>query len=164
MQFPLTNLKKPQTMLRTEDSSKLLIKNQYYVLVKRFSSKEQKRRLYASYYSPAFLEHTDYFGLENHVNYIWKPVGGLSQEESLGIMALLNSSLLDSYFRVMNGHTQVNASEIHQLPFPSYDTVLQVGKAVKRQGLTQKGFEPTQINMIVMNTLHIPQRVQNAFL
>jgi adenine-specific DNA-methyltransferase len=164
VQFPLATLKKPQTMLKTEKSSKLLIKNQYYVFVKRFSSKEQKRRLYASYYSPAFLEHTDYFGLENHVNYIWKPIDGLSQDESLGIMALLNSSLLDSYFRVMNGHTQVNASEIHRLPFPPYDTILQIGKAMKRQDLTPKRFDAIQRNTIVMNILHIPQRVQDAFL
>ena len=160
VQFPLTTIKKPQTMLMTEASYKLLIKNQYYVLLKRFSSKEQKRRLYASYYSPAFLKHTDYFGLENHVNYIWRPVEGLSREEGLGIMALLNSSLLDSYFRVMNGHTQVNASEINHLPFPTYETILQIGKTMN----TQKKFEATQINRIVMNTLHIPQQVQEAFL
>ncbi len=160
VQFPLVTVNKPQTMLMTEKSSKLLIKNQYYVFLKRFSSKEQKRRLYAAYYSPVILKHTDYLGLENHVNYIWKPDRELSQAESLGIMALLNSSLLDSYFRVINGHTQVNASEIHHLPFPSYETILQIGGALN----TLKKFEPSQINTIVMSILHIPQRIQKAFL
>ena len=164
VQFPIIRLKKPQTMLKTEASSKLLIKNQYYVFVKRFSSKEQKRRLYASYYSPVILDHTDYFGLENHVNYIWKPVKGLSQEESLGIMALLNSSLFDSYFRVMNGHTQVNASEILQMPFPSYEAIFNLGKVIKHQNCPPNTFDAKQINSTVMNLLHIPQRIQDALL
>ncbi|MDY0095828.1 MAG: Eco57I restriction-modification methylase domain-containing protein [Candidatus Vecturithrix sp.] len=164
VQFPVIRLKKPQTMLKTEASSKLLIKNQYYVFVKRFSSKEQKRRLYASYYSPVLLDHTDYFGLENHVNYIWKPVQGLSQEESLGIMALLNSSLFDSYFRVMNGHTQVNASEILHMPFPSYEAILNLGKVMKHQNCPPNTFDAKQINTTVMNFLHIPQRIQDALL
>ncbi|MBD3307324.1 N-6 DNA methylase [candidate division KSB3 bacterium] len=162
VQFPVVPFKKPQTMLKTEASSKLLIKNQYYVLVKRFSSKEQKRRLYASYYSPKLLDHTDYFGLENHVNYIWKPVKGLSQEESLGIMALLNSSLFDRYFRVMNGHTQVNASEILHMPFPSYEAIIEIGETIKYQNCSPKKFDAMQIDTTVMNFLHIPQRIQDA--
>ena len=164
VQFPVSPLKKPQTMLKTEASSKLLIENQYYVFVKRFSSKEQKRRLYASYYSPALLDRTDYLGLENHVNYIWKPMKGLSQEESLGLMALLNSALFDRYFRVMNGHTQVNASEILQMPFPAYEEILSLGKTIKQQHRLQHGFDATQIDSTVMNSLHVPQHIQDALI
>ncbi len=155
IQFPLKGIKKPQTIQITEESSKLLIKNQHYVFLKRFSAKEQKKRLYASYYSPTLLPHTKYLGLENHVNYIWKPVEGLSQQESLGIMAILNSSLFDSYFRVMNGNTQVNATEIHHLPFPPYDAILAIGKEMEK---ITKLLGPL-IDTIVMNILHIPQRI-----
>lgn len=160
IQFPLQGIKKPQTIQITKESSKLLIKNQHYVFLKRFSAKEQKKRLYASYYLPTLLPHTKYLGLENHVNYIWKPVEGLSQQESLGIMAILNSLLFDSYFRVMNGNTQVNATEIHHLPFPAYDAILAIGKEMEK--ITK--FLGPIIDAIVMNILHIPQRIQEQLL
>ncbi|NOY58021.1 MAG: methyltransferase, partial [Calditrichaeota bacterium] len=69
----------------------------------------------------------------NHLNYIWKPTGELSEEESWGIIALLNSSLIDKYFRIINGNTQVNASEINTLPFPEYSQVVHIGKKIIKE-------------------------------
>jgi len=126
VQYPLNTINKPQTISISSESIKLLLLNKNYVLLKRFSSKEQKRRISAYFYSARRFD-TQYIGFENHLNYVWKPHGELTEIEALGIMAILNSSLLDRYFRIINGNTQVNASEINSLPFPNYDTIVCIG-------------------------------------
>ena len=51
-------------------------------------------------------------GIENHLNYIYKRNGSLSVEEAYGISGVLNSSIMDIFFRMLNGSTQVNAVDI----------------------------------------------------
>lgn len=119
-----------QTGIRlTRDSDPLLLPVRNYVLIKRFSSKEQERRLYAG----ALLE-KDFdmgsIGIENHVNYLYRKQGNLTPDETIGIAALLNTSLVDEYFRCLNGNTQVNASDLRVLPFPSLNVIKKVGKVV----------------------------------
>lgn len=129
IQYPLKNINKPQVVVISRNSLKLLLHNKNYVLIKRFSSKEQKRRISAYYYSSARFN-TKYIGLENHLNYVWKPGGELSEIEALGITAILNSTLIDRYFRIINGNTQVNATEINSLPFPDYNTIVNIGMKI----------------------------------
>ena len=155
IQFPNRNFKKPQTINVSPESAKLLLKNKNYVLVKRFSSKEQKKRIYAAYYSKNDF-HINYIGIENHLNYIWKPKDELSTTESLGIMAILNSSLIDKYFRVVNGNTQVNASEINNLPFPSYVKILEIGKTI----MSFKNIDDNLINSLVMEALGVSGKIK----
>lgn len=155
VQFPNQNLKKPQTISVNPESAKLLLENKNYVLVKRFSSKEQKKRIYAAYYSKNDFE-INYIGIENHLNYIWKPKDELSTMESLGIMAILNSTLIDKYFRVVNGNTQVNASEINNLPFPSYVKINEIGKTI----MSIKNIDDNVINSLVMETLGISDKIR----
>ncbi len=119
-----------QTGIRIgRDSAPLLLPVRNYVLIKRFSSKEQDRRLYAG----TLLEN-DFdmksVGIENHVNYLYRKHGNLTPDETVGIAALLNTSIVDEYFRCLNGNTQVNASDLRVLPFPSLSVIQKVGKAV----------------------------------
>jgi hypothetical protein len=45
---------------------------------------------------------------------------------------------VDNVFRRFNGHTQVNATDLRQLRYPSRDTLVQIGKwAMQQQDLTQ---------------------------
>jgi adenine-specific DNA-methyltransferase len=67
-------------------------------------------------------------GLENHLNYISRPGGTLTDDETLGLAALFNSSLLDSYFRASNGNTQVSATELRTMPLPSMATIVAIGQ------------------------------------
>ncbi|HCL00042.1 MAG TPA: hypothetical protein DHW42_08075 [Candidatus Marinimicrobia bacterium] len=150
IQYPLKNINKPQVIKISSNSVSLLLKNKNYVLVKRFSSKEQKRRISAYYYSSSRFN-TTYIGFENHLNYIWKPLGELSEIEALGITAILNSSLIDRYFRIINGNTQVNASEINSLSFPSYNTIIDIG----RKSMHEKRITFSLIDSIVFNELSI---------
>jgi len=71
-------------------------------------------------------------GIENHVNYIHKPKGSLSIGEVIGIAALLNTGLIDNYFRSLNGHTQVNATEIRNLPLPDLSVIKKIGEVVSK--------------------------------
>jgi len=128
--WPLAKNGKPKAFLNVEASAKWVLPVKNYVLLRRFTSKEQKRRLYAS------ILFADGFpfpsvGIENHVNYIHKPGGTLSVDECFGIAAILNSTLVDNYFRTVNGNTQVNASDIRNLPFPDINAVVEIGGKVQ---------------------------------
>ena len=79
---------------------------------------------------------TDYevpeVGLENHLNYIHRPGGELSENEAWGLAALYNSRLLDTWFRTVNGNTQVNATELRAMPLPARETIVALGRQVRR--------------------------------
>ena len=70
-------------------------------------------------------------GLENHLNYIHRPNGELSEDEIWGISALYSSSLFDAYFRTFNGNTQVGATELKQIKLPPMEAIVLIGSMVK---------------------------------
>jgi len=111
---------------------KLLVAPKNMVLLRRFSVKEQKRRLTAA---PLFRGAFDseWIGLENHLNYIRRPHGEMSQREMIGLAVILNSSLIDRYFRICNGNTQVGATEIRAIPLPPLDVLVKLGKSFDRR-------------------------------
>lgn len=124
--WPVAQGHKPQAIARTD--KELLVTNANYVLTRRFSAKEEYRRLVAA---PLLREQfsDSALGLENHLNYIYRKGEGLEAEEAIGLSALLNSALIDRYFRICNGSTQVNATELRALPFPPLDIIKQIGRA-----------------------------------
>lgn len=129
----------------------LLLPNKNYVLLRRFSSKEQPRRLTAAPYLAKALN-TPEVGFENHLNYIHRPDGQLSYEETLGLAILYNSRLLDTYFRAVNGNTQVSATELRSIPLPAHKTIVELGRRVKHLS------DPTQdIDLHVMTLLGQPE-------
>jgi hypothetical protein len=70
--------------------------------------------------------------MENHINYIYRPHGEMSEEEAFGLAALFNSQLMDDYFRALNGNTQVNATDIRNMPLPPSSEIVNIGRLVKR--------------------------------
>lgn len=112
---PAPHIKKPQWFSAAhERDKKLLVPQGTYVLVKRFSTKEEKRRIVAAVFSgdgPA--------AFDNKLNYIHKNGEGLDAEIALGIARWLNSAQVDDYFRVFSGHTQVNATDLRRMKFPT---------------------------------------------
>lgn len=118
-----------QQLIESSDitqAAKLLIPNKNIVLLRRFSAKEEKRRLTAS---PVFKKQFDceFLGIENHINYIYRPQGFMNPAEVFGLAALLNSALLDRYFRICNGNTQVGAIELRHMPLPPFETIEKLG-------------------------------------
>ncbi len=127
--WPFKKNDKPQAIRVCSESRPLLLPVKNYVLLKRFSSKEQERRIYAAVLQECDLPH-DTVGIENHVNYIHRPKGSLSVHEAFGIASILNTHIIDNYFRSLNGNTQVNATEIRGLPLPDVDAIKKIGKRV----------------------------------
>jgi adenine-specific DNA-methyltransferase len=130
--WPVKKNGKQTAVLVNEVSAPLLLPVKNYILIKRFSSKEQERRLYAG----VLLESEFKFktvGVENHVNYLYRKQGKLTKDEATGLAALLNTSIVDEYFRCLNGNTQVNASDLRVLPLPSLDVIRRVGRRVNEE-------------------------------
>jgi adenine-specific DNA-methyltransferase len=126
--WPVAARNKSQYIVANEQSRPLLVKNQNYVLLRRFSAKEASRRLIAAPYLAGI--NSPFVGLENHLNYVHRPGGSLSPEEACGLATLLNSSLIDSYFRIFNGNTQVSATELRAMPLPPLNLIKTLGKRV----------------------------------
>ena len=128
-EWPNYKRQHPTAIKVCDGSERLLLPTRNYVLLRRFSAKEEPRRLTAS---P--LLRTEYpfpfVGLENHLNYIYHADRELTTEETLGLVALFNSSLLDRYFRTISGNTQVNATELRSMKFPGLGILARIGARI----------------------------------
>jgi adenine-specific DNA-methyltransferase len=153
--WPLKKSRKASAIRACEGTMPLLLPVKNYVLVKRFSSKEQKRRLYASVLLQSGFPY-EIVGIENHVNYIHRPNGNLSVYEAFGIAAILNTALVDNFFRSLNGNTQVNATDIRSLPFPSIEDIRKIGKLVHESQSYRSGFD---LENIIAETLGISAEI-----
>src|SRR5262249_51636294 len=109
--WPKDGCRKPQAIMIDERIADQLIPNEHYVLVRRFSAKEERRRVVAAVYDGERVK-AKVVGFENHLNYFHRAGRGVEIELARGLAAFLNSTLVDLYFRRFNGHTQVNATDL----------------------------------------------------
>ena len=116
--WPKLGGKKQQNIAVLPQSSELLVPKGTYVMVKRFSAKEESRRVVAAVYDPTRIE-AEQVAFENHTNYFHRRGAGLPSALAAGLAAFLNSTLVDLYFRQFSGHTQVNATDLRSLKYPS---------------------------------------------
>jgi len=121
--------RKPNSIRVTAETRSLLVPPGVYVLVKRFSAKEEKRRVCAALCQPSCLGATS-AAFENHLNYYHENGRGLPLALAKGLTAYLNSTLLDAYFRQFSGHTQVNASDLRGLPYPDRYSLTRIGESI----------------------------------
>ena len=127
----------------------LLVPNRNYVLIRRFSAKEEARRLTAAPYIATDFAIPE-IGLENHLNYIHRPGGTLSEDEAWGLAALYNSRLLDTWFRAVNGNTQVSATELRAMPLPASETIITLGQRVKHLADPRVGLDELVVGMVAV--------------
>lgn len=136
--WPVASLKKPNAIMRNDETEKWLYPNGFYCVVRRFSSKEEKRRVVASLVDPATFGDHAVLGFENHMNLFHENKHGLPEALARGLAVFLNTTTVDEYFRRFNGHTQVNATDLRLMKYPSRDTLIQLGEWAMKQGtLTQ---------------------------
>lgn len=124
------NFKDKGQYIRIEKNAKsLLIPNRDYILLRRFSTKDDKSRLIAA---PYFRSYTDseYIGVENKVNYIYRRKGHLNRNEVTGLCAILNSVLFDTYFQMFNGNVNVSATELREMKFPPIEIIQDIGNDI----------------------------------
>jgi adenine-specific DNA-methyltransferase len=127
--WPFEKRSKPQYIRITSETRQLLNQNGNYVLLRRFSAKEEFRRLNSSPYLKEQIP-CEFIAFENHVNYVHRPHGKIGHSEAIGISAILNSIFLDTYFRVSNGNTQVSATEIRDMPLPELQQIKKIGEVI----------------------------------
>ncbi|MFT9535294.1 N5-glutamine S-adenosyl-L-methionine-dependent methyltransferase [Mycobacteroides abscessus subsp. abscessus] len=97
-----------------------------YVLVKRFSAKEERRRLVASVWTPS--EHGDTpVAFDNKLNFFHIRGKTLDGPLAMGLAIWLNSTAVDAYFRTFSGHTQVNATDLRGMRYPSAEQLRALG-------------------------------------
>lgn len=118
--WPNRKFKKPDAIINSESTTNLLLEKGFYVLCRRFSSKEEKRRLIAALLDPQKIKY-DRIGFENHLNYFYQGINGLEEQIAKGLTLFLNSTIVDLYFRIFSGHTQVNAADLRMLRYPSME-------------------------------------------
>ncbi|MCL2245825.1 MAG: N-6 DNA methylase [Lentimicrobiaceae bacterium] len=125
--YPVQKPNKGQYIQICEQTQSYLIPNRNYIFLRRFSAKGDKSRLIAAPYF-SLPGTSRYVGIENKLNYIYRPKGHLSRTEVMGIAALLNSNLFDTYFRTFNGNVNVSATELRAMPLPPLETIKGIGK------------------------------------
>ena len=130
--WPLESGKKPNAIVSSYETTDLFVEAGYYVLTKRFSSKEQHKRVMAAIYDPSKID-APYVSFENHINYFHRQGKGLPAELAKGLALYLNSTTVDQYFRLFSGHTQVNAADLRKMPYPTYEQLLRFGSHVKER-------------------------------
>lgn len=129
LEWPIAKPRKGQYVNIEDKSKSILIPNKNYILLRRFSSKDDKNRLVAAPYFCNFIK-SDYIGVENKVNYIYRPNGHLERNEVVGLCVLLNSSLFDAYFRIFNGNVNVSATELRDMSLPPLKTIQEIGDTI----------------------------------
>lgn len=157
--WPNKMYNKPIAIEINKKTKKLLVPKGNYVLIKRFSTKEGKKRISAAVLLEKSLN-ADQIGIENHVNYIYKVNGKLTKNEVYGIVALLNSKIYNLYFQMENGSTQVNATEINNLPLPSIEKIRKIGSLV----IKEKGNNEIRIEKLVAKQLNIENKIINELI
>ncbi len=129
--------KKPNALKRCDETESLLLPAGCYVLVKRFSAKEERRRVVASLVREGDLP-GDWWGFENHLNVFHCSNRGLDPDLATGLTVWLNSTPVDVAFRQFSGHTQVNATDLRNMRYPSQEQLRALGEASGVSVLTQE--------------------------
>lgn len=153
--WPPPNARKPTAIVVNDATEKWLTPSGWYVVTRRFSSKEEKRRVVASVCPPLpFRE----IGIENHLNFFHAKWSGMEPELAKGLAAFLNSSLFDQYFRQYSGHTQVNAADLRGTRYPSRDQLMRIGALIP-DGL----FDQDQLDFVVNEVVQVMDDTTVAF-
>jgi adenine-specific DNA-methyltransferase len=129
--WPKSESRKPNAILNNRDTRPWLVPSGVYLLTKRFTSKEERRRLVACILDPEVVK-AEWLGFENHLNYFHANGHGLDRHLAIGLFAFLNSTVVDQYFRRFSGHTQVNATDLRKLSYPDRKTLLAMGAGIKQ--------------------------------
>ena len=128
MRWPLGSTKKKCAIMDVPETRRWLYPAGCYVVTRRLSSKEESRRIVASVVARDAMPEYGRVGFENHLNVFHAAKNGLDEDLARGLCAYLNSTPVDRYFRAFNGHTQVNATDLRKLFYPSIRQLTCLGK------------------------------------
>ncbi|WP_421948080.1 Eco57I restriction-modification methylase domain-containing protein [Phaeodactylibacter xiamenensis] len=116
-----------------ETFEKHLVSNKRFLILKRFTSKDEHRRLVGGVYEP--IENLDFIAITNKLNYIGRKGSDLPKIEALGLCVLFNSAFYDHYYRCISGNTQVNATDVRLMKTPTREQIIQLGEKAATYGV-----------------------------
>ncbi len=134
--WPKASGSKPNALAVSGPYDELLLPAGWYVLVRRFSAKEERRRVVAAVYDPARVD-AEAVAFDNKLNVLHGGNAGLTENLAKGLAVFLNSTVVDAYFRQFSGHTQVNAEDLRSLRFPAGGDLDRLGRYVDHSMPTQ---------------------------
>jgi len=146
VRWPLSESRKPNAIQIHPETVKWLMPNEYYLLLRRFSSKEEKRRIFPALFKPLAGNH-EFIGFENHLNVIHSFRRGIRPELAKGLASYFSSSIVDFYFRQFSGHTQVNATDLRMLPLPEEDILIELANFFDNGQVSQSAVDNYLENM-----------------
>ena len=146
--WPKLEARKPNAIVESAETRQWLVPSGVYLLAKRFTSKEERRRLVACLFDPGEMK-TEWVGFENHLNYFHANGRGLERTLAVGLYAFLNSTVVDQYFRRFSGHTQVNATDLRTLPYPDRYILEAMGRELNSLDVSQG-----ELDQLVAKYLH----------
>ena len=121
------------------DQSGLMQDNRNYLFVKRFTAKEERRRLQCGVYLSKKYPQYRKISTQNKINFIDGLITEMSECLVYGLYVIFNSTLYDEYYRILNGSTQVNSTEINAMPVPDLDSIQEMGrKLMKSKDMSEK--------------------------
>jgi adenine-specific DNA-methyltransferase len=162
--FPPKKPRKSIAIENNQQTQKWLIQPGWYVLIKRFSAKEEKRRIVAAVCSPL---DSPALGIENHLNYYHAKGRGVNPDLARGLAAFLNSTLFDNYFRLFSGNTQVNVTDLRKIRYPSKEDLMKLGSQIDEFVFDQEKLDTlVHKNLSIMseaiNAIQASKRIQEA--
>ena len=114
----------------TTEKNGLIQQNKNYLLVKRFTAKEEKRRLQCGIYLSDNFPDYEYISTQNKVNFIDGIGFDMTVEQAYGLYVIFNSTIYDQYYRILNGSTQVNSTEVNSMPVPTLSEIETLGSSL----------------------------------
>ena len=116
----------------------LIQDNKNYLFVKRFTAKEERRRLQCGVYLSKKYPQYKKISTQNKINFIDGLITEMSDCIVYGLYVILNSTLYDEYYRILNGSTQVNSTEINAMPVPDLESIQEMGiKLMKSKDMSE---------------------------
>lgn len=149
IEWPNPTSGKPSAIVSDQQTQGMFLPTGNYVLVRRFSAKEERRRVVAAVLEPDDLP-GEMVAMENHINVLHCSNAGMDGDLAWGLAAYLNSTVVDSFFRQFNGHTQVNATDLRSLRCPGRDVLAHMGLESRRCQFGQAAID-------ALVSRHVPQ-------
>lgn len=114
------------------DQNGLMQDNRNYLFVKRFTAKEERRRLQCGVYLSKKYPQYKKISTQNKINFVDGLITEMSECLVYGLYVIFNSTLYDEYYRILNGSTQVNSTEINAMPVPDLDSIQEMGRKLMK--------------------------------
>jgi adenine-specific DNA-methyltransferase len=125
--------RKPTALVMNDGTRSLVLPSGDYVLVRRFSSKEEPRRVSAAWFSDGDVG-TEVVAFENHLNVFHRGNASIEPALAIGLTVFLNTSIVDEFVRQFSGHTQINATDLRLLRYPDRAALVRIGALVTSHG------------------------------